>query len=176
MSACGSRGVRSHIAEPYPTKLSAWKLFSGDPAALKPNAGVVPYDLNSRSSPTMPLSTGLSGCRPALRPLTTIPILSTFPVGDDLSQDLRLSRCRPRRQAAHHRNAPVGERTVRLGDSALCVEPGTDRSYSRCRRRPHYRALGSPLRQTIHHRLCHPQYQPMQRMSRQIQGCDADRP
>ena len=47
LTACGSRGVHSHIAEPYPTKLSAWKLFSGDPAALKPNAGVVPYDLNS---------------------------------------------------------------------------------------------------------------------------------
>jgi len=46
-AACSSRGVRAHVAEPFPTKLSAWKLFVGDAAALKPNAGVVPYDLNT---------------------------------------------------------------------------------------------------------------------------------
>src|ERR1039457_463589 len=47
LPACGSRGVRAHFAEPFPTKLAAWRLFIGDPAALKPNAGVVPYDLNT---------------------------------------------------------------------------------------------------------------------------------
>src|ERR1039458_7209556 len=47
LTACGSRGVRAHFAEPFPTKLAAWRLFIGDPAALKPNAGVVPYDLNT---------------------------------------------------------------------------------------------------------------------------------
>jgi uncharacterized repeat protein (TIGR03806 family) len=45
--SCGSRSVRSHVAEPYPAKLSAWRLFTGNPAALKPNAGVIPYDLNT---------------------------------------------------------------------------------------------------------------------------------
>lgn len=47
LTACGSRGVRAHMGEPFPAKLSAWNLFVGDPAALKPNAGVVPYDLNT---------------------------------------------------------------------------------------------------------------------------------
>jgi len=47
LSACGNRNVRPHLTEPYPGKLSAWHLFTGDPAALKPNAGVVPYDLNT---------------------------------------------------------------------------------------------------------------------------------
>jgi len=46
-TACGGRGVRTHLAEPFPAKLSAWHLFIGDPAALKPNAGVIPYDLNT---------------------------------------------------------------------------------------------------------------------------------
>jgi len=46
LSAC-SRSVHPHTAEPYPARLSAWRLFTGDPAALKPNAGVVPYDLNT---------------------------------------------------------------------------------------------------------------------------------
>lgn len=42
-----SRQVRSHIDEPFPAKLSAWQLFTGKPADLKPNQGVVPYDLNT---------------------------------------------------------------------------------------------------------------------------------
>jgi uncharacterized repeat protein (TIGR03806 family) len=37
-------GVRSFVAEPFPTKLSEWRLFLAD---LKPNQGVVPYDLNT---------------------------------------------------------------------------------------------------------------------------------
>jgi len=47
LTACGSHAPRSYMHEPYPTKLSAWHLFTGEPAALKPNAGVVPYDLNT---------------------------------------------------------------------------------------------------------------------------------
>src|ERR1039457_3206393 len=47
LTASGSRGVRAHLAEPFPTKLSAWRLFIGGPAALRPNAGVLPYDLNT---------------------------------------------------------------------------------------------------------------------------------
>lgn len=46
-TGCGQRGVRAHLDEPFPTKLSQWHLFTGDPAALKPNAGVVPYDINT---------------------------------------------------------------------------------------------------------------------------------
>jgi uncharacterized repeat protein (TIGR03806 family) len=47
LTACGSRDVHAHLAEPFPAKLSAWHLFTGNPAALKPNARVVPYDLNT---------------------------------------------------------------------------------------------------------------------------------
>ena len=47
MASCGSRGVHTYVRGPYPEKLSAWKLFVGRAADLKPNAGVVPYDLNS---------------------------------------------------------------------------------------------------------------------------------
>jgi uncharacterized repeat protein (TIGR03806 family) len=44
LCAC-SRQVHQHIQEPYPTKLSAWHLFTGQPAELHPNERVVPYDL-----------------------------------------------------------------------------------------------------------------------------------
>ncbi|HEX4946389.1 MAG TPA: hypothetical protein VFZ34_07000, partial [Blastocatellia bacterium] len=37
-------GVRSFVAEPFPAKLSEWRLFLAD---FKPNQGVVPYDLNT---------------------------------------------------------------------------------------------------------------------------------
>lgn len=41
-------GVRSYIAEPFPEKLSAWKLFASDNGKqLTPNKGVIPYDLNT---------------------------------------------------------------------------------------------------------------------------------
>jgi len=45
---CGcSHQVRPYLEEPYPAKLSAWRLFVDRPAELKPNQGVVPYDLNT---------------------------------------------------------------------------------------------------------------------------------
>jgi uncharacterized repeat protein (TIGR03806 family) len=40
-----SKQVRQHVEEPYPTKLSAWHLFTGRAADLHPNERVVPYDL-----------------------------------------------------------------------------------------------------------------------------------
>lgn len=40
-------GVRPHLHEPYPAKLSAWRLFVGKPAELRPNQSVVPYDINT---------------------------------------------------------------------------------------------------------------------------------
>jgi uncharacterized repeat protein (TIGR03806 family) len=43
-SAC-SKQVHKHVQEPYPTKLSAWRLFTGKSADLHPNDRVVPYDL-----------------------------------------------------------------------------------------------------------------------------------
>jgi len=46
LAGCG-RGVRSRLEEPYPQKLSTWRLFTGKPAELHPNQGVVPYDLNT---------------------------------------------------------------------------------------------------------------------------------
>jgi uncharacterized repeat protein (TIGR03806 family) len=42
-----SNEVRAHRKQPFPEKLSAWKLFTGNLAGLSPNQGVVPYDLNS---------------------------------------------------------------------------------------------------------------------------------
>lgn len=45
--SCGrfsGSGVRSFIAEPFPEKLSEWRLFL---SGMKPNKGVVPYDLNT---------------------------------------------------------------------------------------------------------------------------------
>jgi len=47
LSACSSRGVREHIARPFPQRLSAWRLYTGDLARLKPNRGVIPYDINT---------------------------------------------------------------------------------------------------------------------------------
>lgn len=37
--------VRSFVEAPYPVKLSGWALFKGEPGALEPNAGVLPYDV-----------------------------------------------------------------------------------------------------------------------------------
>jgi uncharacterized repeat protein (TIGR03806 family) len=45
--SCGTRGVRARFHEPFPKKLSEWRLFVGSLASLKPNAGVVPYDINT---------------------------------------------------------------------------------------------------------------------------------
>ena len=45
--SCGrffGSGVRSFTGEPFPTKLSEWRLFLD---GIKPNKGVVPYDLNT---------------------------------------------------------------------------------------------------------------------------------
>ncbi len=50
LAACKSRGdgpVRSFVAEPFPERLSEWNLFKGKGATLEPNAGVLPYALNS---------------------------------------------------------------------------------------------------------------------------------
>ncbi len=46
LAAC-SKQVRSYTQGPYPTKLSAWRLFTGQLADLLPNERVVPYDLNT---------------------------------------------------------------------------------------------------------------------------------
>jgi hypothetical protein len=47
ISACGSKNVRPHLDEPFPTRLSAWHLFTGKLSALQPNSGVIPYDINT---------------------------------------------------------------------------------------------------------------------------------
>jgi uncharacterized repeat protein (TIGR03806 family) len=39
--------VTPHLDEPFPARLSEWNLFRGGGAALQPNNGVVPYDLNT---------------------------------------------------------------------------------------------------------------------------------
>ena len=39
--------VRARLDEPFPTKLSEWRLFLGKPPSLKPNRRVIPYDLNT---------------------------------------------------------------------------------------------------------------------------------
>ena len=44
---CGQRPVRSFTDEPFPKKLSEWHLFVSAQPQLKPNLGVVPYDLNT---------------------------------------------------------------------------------------------------------------------------------
>jgi uncharacterized repeat protein (TIGR03806 family) len=41
------RNVQAHIEAPFPRKLSAWHLFTGHSPNLKPNSGVIPYDLNT---------------------------------------------------------------------------------------------------------------------------------
>lgn len=43
LGGCG-KDVRSHLTEPYPKKLSTWRLFTSE---LKPNKRVVPYELNT---------------------------------------------------------------------------------------------------------------------------------
>ncbi|HXJ92744.1 MAG TPA: SO2930 family diheme c-type cytochrome [Terriglobia bacterium] len=40
-------GVQPHLQEPFPAKLSAWRLFVGRAADLHPNNAVVPYDINT---------------------------------------------------------------------------------------------------------------------------------
>jgi uncharacterized repeat protein (TIGR03806 family) len=39
--------VQAHIEAPFPQKLSAWHLFTAHSPVLKPNRGVIPYDLNT---------------------------------------------------------------------------------------------------------------------------------
>ncbi|MFN0087745.1 MAG: hypothetical protein ACKVX9_20305, partial [Blastocatellia bacterium] len=40
-------GVRVYLAEPFPPRLSKWRLFEKGGPPLKPNKGVVPYELNT---------------------------------------------------------------------------------------------------------------------------------
>jgi uncharacterized repeat protein (TIGR03806 family) len=40
-------GVRLYLAEPFPAKLSKWRLFEAGSNPLKPNQRVVPYELNT---------------------------------------------------------------------------------------------------------------------------------
>jgi uncharacterized repeat protein (TIGR03806 family) len=49
LSACHPKptGVEAHLDDHYPELLSEWKLFIGTPRELKPNQGVIPYDVNS---------------------------------------------------------------------------------------------------------------------------------
>lgn len=49
LDGCSSKPlpVKSFIEEPFPEKLSAWHLFLEARGALKPNQGVLPYDLNT---------------------------------------------------------------------------------------------------------------------------------
>ena len=42
---CGGQDVRPHLQEPFPERLSDWRLFRGRPSELRPNQGVVPYDV-----------------------------------------------------------------------------------------------------------------------------------
>ena len=45
---CSSRqSVKPHLEEPFPRKLSEWRLFLASSLPLQPNAGVLPYDLNT---------------------------------------------------------------------------------------------------------------------------------
>lgn len=47
-AGCANRNnVHTHVDGPFPDRLSQWKLFVGKPSELTPNAGVVPYDLNT---------------------------------------------------------------------------------------------------------------------------------
>ncbi len=39
--------VAAHFEGPFPRKLSAWHLFTAHSPSLKPNRGVIPYDLNT---------------------------------------------------------------------------------------------------------------------------------
>jgi len=49
LTSCGylSNDVRVALDEPFPKKLSGWRLFKGALRAMQPNEGVIPYDLNT---------------------------------------------------------------------------------------------------------------------------------
>jgi uncharacterized repeat protein (TIGR03806 family) len=49
LSSCGylDKNVREVVDEPFPKKLSQWRLFTGELRRLQPNTGVVPYDVNT---------------------------------------------------------------------------------------------------------------------------------
>lgn len=44
--ACARRPVAAHLDEPFPERLSEWRLFVGRSAELAPNAGVLAYDVS----------------------------------------------------------------------------------------------------------------------------------
>jgi uncharacterized repeat protein (TIGR03806 family) len=50
LAGCGrflNRGVQAHTEQPFPKRLSEWRLFTLRAGTLIPNKGVVPYDLNT---------------------------------------------------------------------------------------------------------------------------------
>jgi uncharacterized repeat protein (TIGR03806 family) len=49
LAGCGNNqfGVQAHLDDHYPDKLSEWRIFTGNLHDLKPNQGVLPYDVNT---------------------------------------------------------------------------------------------------------------------------------
>lgn len=49
LCSCGyfNKDVREILDEPFPKRLSQWRLFTGELKQLRPNSGVVPYDVNT---------------------------------------------------------------------------------------------------------------------------------
>jgi uncharacterized repeat protein (TIGR03806 family) len=47
LMACSQRPVTPHMEEPFPKQLSKWGLFTASTPQLRPNTGVIPYDLNT---------------------------------------------------------------------------------------------------------------------------------
>jgi uncharacterized repeat protein (TIGR03806 family) len=47
LSCSSQRSVQLHLEPPFPAKLSAWHLFRSTFLPLRPNQGVLPYDLNT---------------------------------------------------------------------------------------------------------------------------------
>jgi len=45
LAGCALSGVRGRLEEPWPQRLGEWRLFVGRPAELRPNEGVLPYDV-----------------------------------------------------------------------------------------------------------------------------------
>ena len=118
LAGCG-KDVRSHLDQPFPKKLSAWKLFVGKPADLVPNRGVVPFDLNTTLFTDYATKRRFVWMPPGQAAVYKADEPFEFPQGNHPFEDVFLSRWRKR---APHRNAPPGQHQRRMDSAAVRLE------------------------------------------------------
>lgn len=86
LSGCSHKVRIYNDDDGFPSKLSAWNLFVGEPSKLQPNEGVVPYDLNTPLFSDYATKRRFVWMPPGKAALYRVDDVFDFPVGTILSK------------------------------------------------------------------------------------------